>query len=70
MAKYIIIAGVLIVIAGVLLYFIPGMFKWFGRLPGDINYSKGNTRVVFPITTMIIVSVVLTIVINLVRKFF
>lgn len=66
-------AGLLIVVAGVVavligLLVMTGALSWFGRLPGDIRYSSGGTRVYFPITTMILVSVVLSLVVALVRR--
>jgi H+/Cl- antiporter ClcA len=69
-AKYIIIAGIIIILAGIVLYFFPNAFKWFGRLPGDIRVEKQNSGFYFPIVSMIILSVVATIVINVVRRFF
>ncbi len=67
-------AGLLIVVLGVAAIVIglivtTGALSWFGRLPGDIRYSSGNTRVYVPITTMILVSVVLSLVMFLVRRF-
>lgn len=67
--KYIIIAGIIIVLAGILIYFFYDYFKWFGKLPGDINIRKENFRFYFPLGTMIIISVVLTIIINVIKRF-
>jgi hypothetical protein len=60
--------GVLAILAGLLVW--SGALAWFGRLPGDIRYERGSTRVYFPITSMILVSVVLTLVLNLLRRLF
>ena len=68
MPKIIIIVGVVLVIIGVIWMVFPGAFSWFGKLPGDIRYESGNTRVYFPIVTMIVVSVVLSILLNLFRR--
>jgi magnesium-transporting ATPase (P-type) len=68
--KWIIIAGVLIVIIGILIYFFHDKLNWLGKLPGDIRIEKENFRFYFPITTMIIISVVLTLLINIFKKFF
>jgi hypothetical protein len=67
MARWLIIAGVLLIAAGVLLYFAPGLFNWFGKLPGDIRIEKENSRVYFPITSMIVISILLTILVNVIR---
>lgn len=68
--KYIIAAGVIVVIIGILVYFFHDQLKWFGNLPGDVRAEKGRVKFYFPIVTMIIISVVLTIIINVIRKFF
>ncbi len=66
--KYIIAGGVVIVIAGVFIYFFHDYFKWFGKLPGDIRIERENYRFYFPVVTMIVISVVITIIINVFRR--
>jgi len=68
--KYIIIAGGLIVLSGVLIYFFHDKINWIGRLPGDIRIERENFRFYFPITTMIIFSLVITIIIQLIKRIF
>ncbi len=58
--------GVALVVVGALVRFFPGAFSWFGNLPGDIRIERGTSRVFVPITSMILVSVVATVVVNLV----
>lgn len=60
--------GVLAIVAGVLA--MTGALGWFGRLPGDIRIESGSTRVYFPIVTMLVISVVLSVVMAIVRRFF
>ena len=67
--KWIILSGIIIVVIGLLIYFFHDKLNWIGRLPGDIRIEKENFRFYFPITTMIIVSVLLTIIVNLIKKF-
>jgi hypothetical protein len=67
--KILIIAGILIVIAGVVIYFAGDKLTWLGRLPGDIRIEKKNVKFYFPITTMILVSVVLSAIIAIIKKF-
>jgi hypothetical protein len=62
------ISGAVIVLIGALLQFAPQTLSWFGRLPGDIRIENGNTRVFIPITSMVIVSIVLTILFNVFRR--
>ena len=67
--KWIIIIGILIIITGIIIYFFHDKLNWLGKLPGDIRIEKENVRFYFPVTTMIIISVVLTILINIFKKF-
>jgi hypothetical protein len=68
--KYIFIAGLVIVAAGILIYFFHDYFKWIGRLPGDIRIEKENFKLYFPLTTMIIFSLAITIIIQIFKRFF
>jgi hypothetical protein len=68
MARGFIIAGIILIVVGAILHFAPGILSWFGKLPGDFNMRSENSRVFIPITSMIIVSVVLTIVLNLFNR--
>lgn len=68
--KWIIIAGIIIVVVGVLIYFFHDKLNWLGKLPGDIRIEKENFRFYFPVTTMIILSVIITLLINIFKKFF
>ncbi len=68
--KYIIGFGILILVIGVLVYFFHDKLHWVGRLPGDIRIEKENSRFYFPITTMIIFSILITLVVNVIRKIF
>ncbi|RNI35647.1 DUF2905 domain-containing protein [Hanamia caeni] len=68
--KYILVVGLIIVFIGVIIYFFHDYFRWIGRLPGDIRIEKNNFRFYFPLGTMIIISLVLTILFNIFKKFF
>jgi DUF2905 family protein len=67
-AKYFIIIGVIFIVLGIMLSIFP-KFGIFGKLPGDISIEKENFRFYFPITTSIIISIVLTLIIWLVNYF-
>ena len=67
--KYIIVAGMLIVIAGVLIYFFHSYFRWIGKLPGDISIEKENFRFYFPVATMILISIIVTLSVNIIKRF-
>jgi membrane protein implicated in regulation of membrane protease activity len=67
LGKLLMIAGLLMAVVGALLW--SGFGKvWLGRLPGDINYSKGDFNFNFPIVTCLIVSAILTLLMWLFRK--
>ena len=62
--------GAGLVVIGALVRFFPGLFSWFGNLPGDIRVENENSTVFIPITSMILVSIGLTVAINLVASIF
>lgn len=68
--KYIIIAGFFIVLLGIIIYFFHDKLNWIGKLPGDIRIEKEKFRFYFPITTMILLSILTTLIIWLIRKIF
>ena len=68
--KYIILIGAVLIIGGVIVYFFHDFFRWFGRLPGDIRIEKKNFSFYFPLVTMIIISVIATLIFNVIRKIF
>lgn len=61
------IVGVLVLLLGAALQFAPWLVNWFGRLPGDLRLGSGNARIFIPITSMILLSIVLAIIVNLFR---
>ena len=61
-------AGVVIVLLGLLIA--TGALNWFGRLPGDFRGGTGSVRVYAPIASMLLISVVVTLVVNLLRRLF
>jgi hypothetical protein len=67
LGKVIFIFGMVIAVIGLLLW--TGVGKgWFGKLPGDINYSRDNFSFHFPLVTCLIISAVLTLILWLMRK--
>ena len=64
----IIAIGVVVILVGVAVRF--GLFSWFGRLPGDVRVEGERSSVFIPITSMLVVSVVGSILLNLVARFF
>jgi hypothetical protein len=60
--------GVGLILVGLLMW--SGSLSWFGRLPGDIRIERDTVRIYVPIVSMILVSVVVSLVLYLVRRFF
>jgi hypothetical protein len=61
-----VVAGVLLIVIGLLVW--AGALSWFGRLPGDIRIERPTTRVYVPITSMLIVSIVLSLALAIIRR--
>jgi len=68
--KYLIVIGLFILAVGVVIYFLGNRMNWFGRLPGDIRVEKENIRIFIPLTTMILLSILITLIINIFKKIF
>ena len=68
--KYLIIIGILIIIAGAILWLFGNRIGWLGNLPGDIRIKKENFTFYFPVTTMILVSAIISLILWIIRKFF
>lgn len=62
MSKLLIIAGIVLIILGLL-------WRFIGKLPGDIQFKTGNVTIYFPIVTSILVSIILTLVFYFIGKF-
>jgi DUF2905 family protein len=63
-------AGRLLLVVGVVMILVGGALMLFGRfhLPGDITFRSGNVTIYFPIATSIVISVVLTLVLNFIFR--
>jgi len=68
MGKWIIVLGCALVLLGVAVQVAPGLFSWFGKLPGDVRYEKGNFKLYFPLATILLISVVATVLVRLFGK--
>ena len=60
--------GIGLILIGLLFW--SGSMSWFGRLPGDIRIERETVRIYVPIVSMLLVSVVDSLVLYLVRRFF
>lgn len=68
MEKWLIAIGCILIAAGVLYHFAPGLFTWFGRLPGDIRIESGRSKVFIPITSMIVLCLALSLILSFFRR--
>jgi len=67
MGKLLVVAGLLMALAGALLWSGVGR-GWLGRLPGDIHYSRGSFHFYFPVVTCLVLSALLTLILWLFRR--
>lgn len=67
MGKVLITVGALIMLLGLMMTF-GNKIPWIGRLPGDIIIKKDQVSFYFPLTSCIIISVILTLLLYLLRK--
>lgn len=67
--KTIILIGIAILTLGIIWYFFGNKLHFLGRLPGDIRVERENFRFYFPITTLILASLLLSIIFNFLKKF-
>ena len=65
MGKILIVVVLVAVFVGLLIQFAPQIFSWVGKLPGDIRYERRNMKFFFPITTMILLSVGVSLLLKL-----
>jgi hypothetical protein len=65
---WVILGGACVIVIGLLIY--SGGFNWFGKLPGDIHYESERVGVYIPIVSMLIVSLALSLIFYLIRRFF
>jgi hypothetical protein len=67
--KFVILIGALVVAVGTIIYFFHDKLHWVGNLPGDIKIKNGNFRFYFPLTTMILLSLLVNLLIRIFKWF-
>lgn len=65
MGKLLIIFGGAIMIVGFAMHYAPWLLNWFGKLPGDIRIQNETSVIFIPITSMIVISLLLSLLTNL-----
>ncbi len=69
MAKLLMLLGAVLFVSGVLLLLALKSNLPFGKLPGDISYEGKHVKLFAPVTSMIVISVLLTVILNVVSRF-
>jgi len=67
-AKVLIYTGLFLLLLGLILLYFPKLFAWFGHLPGDIRIEREGLRVYIPIASSLLLSLILTLLLNLLRR--
>jgi len=67
--RYLMIGGIILFVVGGLIFLAAKFGISFGRLPGDVHIEREGFSFYFPLASSIIISIVLTIIINLIRRF-
>ncbi len=69
LGKYLFFSGLFLTVLGALVWGAGRLGFPLGRLPGDVNWQGENTRVFFPIATCILLSLLLTVLANIIGRF-
>lgn len=62
--RTLIVLGISLAVLGLVLLVFPRALSWFGQLPGDLRLERENARVFIPLTSMLVVSLLLTLLLN------
>ena len=68
--RLLIIIGFVIVLVGAIILLAVRYFPWLGNLPGDFRYESDKTTFYFPIVTMLLVTVLGSILLNIIIRIF
>ena len=69
LGKSVIIIGLIVIVAGMVIWLFGDKLRFLGRLPGDIRIERENFKVYIPVTTMILASVALSLILWLIQRF-
>jgi len=68
--KLILFAGLGIALVGLIIWLLGDKLHWFGHLPGDVRVERPNFKLYAPFMSMLLFSIVLSLVLWLIRRFF
>jgi len=66
LGRFFVIVGIIMVCVGIFIMLVPKINLF--RLPGDIYYKKNNFTLYIPLTTSILISLIITLILNLLKK--
>ena len=69
-AKLLIIIGLVITFSGLLVLVATRFFPWLGNLPGDLRIERENFNLYVPLATMILISILATVLLNIILRIF
>ena len=69
-ARLLIIIGLVTAVTGLFILLVVRYFPWLGNLPGDLRFERGNMRFYFPLATMLLISILGSILLNIVIRIF
>ena len=70
LGKYLVFLGLIIIGFGLLLWLTGNRLNWFGHLPGDIRIERPNFKFYAPLTSMLLISLLLSLIMWIIRRFF
>jgi H+/Cl- antiporter ClcA len=70
LGKLLVFAGIMVVIIGLITWLAGDKVSWFGNLPGDIRIQKKNVTFYFPLVSMILISVAISLFLWIIRRLF
>jgi hypothetical protein len=68
-AKVLIVIGIVLILIGLSLHFFGNIFSWFGNLPGDIKIKRQGFSFYFPLTSMLLISLLINIIIKIFGRY-
>jgi hypothetical protein len=70
LGRFLLIAGAILLVIGGLVLLLPRLGISLGKLPGDLSFGSGGLTCLVPLGTSILLSIILTIGLNLIARFF
>ncbi len=67
-ARLLMVVGAVVLLIGLILQYAPWLLGWFGRLPGDIRIEGEKTQLFIPITSMLLLSVLISLLIYILKR--